>query len=287
MLWFAGSAARGWLRILITLPLLLSPYFWQSALWMLNDDATLLFAFLAFVTVLRRSESVRAQWITGLLLAAAIATRQTYIWAIVPVAAVLLVETQGQSARSRTIAVARVAVPPLVVLAGLVIVWHGFVPPPFRVMNAGTQSWVSVSYCAAVAAMFLGPLLLALGRRRAARAHIAVCVAAITAAPAWIFQSVVTEPPNDARRGGLIWSLVSHGPSVMDRSLVLAVLAALGGWIICHVIAELPRREGVMLAMSLAALAITLWAGLQLHQKYFGTADRSADGHRRMRGDHY
>src|SRR5829696_992777 len=46
--WFAGSATSGWLRVLAVSPLLLSAYFWQSTLWMLNDAAALLFAFLAF-----------------------------------------------------------------------------------------------------------------------------------------------------------------------------------------------------------------------------------------------
>jgi hypothetical protein len=267
--WFAGTVATGWFRMVIAAPVLLSPYFWESALWMLNDAAALLFAFLAFTLVLRHTGSSRAQLITGLLLAAAIATRQTYVWALVPVVAVLLLEAKERSATSRLAAVARVAVPSLLVLLTLVIVWKGLIPPPFREINAAARSWVSLSFCGAVAAIFLGPVLLATARPLAAPPRIAALVAAVAAAPALVFPSVATSTPGDARTGGLIWSLVAHGPSVLDRSLVLAALAALGGWISCHVIAALPRPAAVMVAGSLAALSIALWAGLQLYQKYF------------------
>jgi hypothetical protein len=148
-------------------------------------------------------------------------------------------------------------------------VWHGFVPPPFRDINASTRSWVSVPYCCAVAAMFLGPVLLAVGRRPSVPARNWAWAAALAAAPALVFPSAATVAPDDARRGGLIWSIVAHGPSVMDRSLVLAALGALGAWVVCQLVVLLPRPVGVLLTAGLTALAATLWAGEQLHQKYF------------------
>jgi hypothetical protein len=269
VVWFVSAVANGWLRVIVAAPVLLSAYFWESALWMLNDVATLLFAFLAFVVVLRHTAGTRSQVLVGVLLAAAVATRQTYVWALVPVVAVVLLDARTRPVASRLAAVARVAVPPLLVLVALVAVWKGFVPPPFREINAATRSWVSLSFCAAVAGLFLGPVLLATARPLSAPPRLAALVAAVTAAPAVIFPSVATVSPDDARRGGLVWGLVAHGPSVLDRSLVLVVLAALGGWIACHVVATLPRPVAVLLATSLVALSVVLWAGLQLHQKYF------------------
>ena len=269
VLWFAGTVVTGWRRILVTLPLLLSPYFWQSALWMMNDAAALLFAFLAFVAALRLTGSARGQLITGLLLAAAVATRQTYVWAVVPVVGLMLLQTQGRPMAVRAAAVARATAPALVVVAILVAAWQGFIPPPFREINAATRSWVSLSYCLAVAAVFLGPVLIATSWRRRAAPRVATCVAIAATVPALVFTSAATVAPNDMRRGGIIWSAVAHGPVVMDRSLVLAALAALGAWVICQLVSQLPLQVGVLWTGGVGALAITMCAGGQLYQKYF------------------
>lgn len=81
--WYAGSVTEPALRVLALAPLLLSPYFWESALWMLTDAAALLFAFAAFAMLLRRGPmDALGSLSAGLLLAAAVATRQTYVWSL-------------------------------------------------------------------------------------------------------------------------------------------------------------------------------------------------------------
>jgi hypothetical protein len=266
--WFAGSVTSGWLRALVVSPLLLSPYFWQSTLWMLNDAAAVLFAFLAFVIALRRGRSIGAQVAIGLLLAAAVGTRQTYVWAVVPAVAVVLLATQGDPPRRRAAAVARSAVPPIVVVMVLMMLWQGLVPPLFRENNAATRSWVAPSYCFAVAAIFLVPIVLATAQRTAPP-RIAAIAAIAAALPALIFPSVVTATGNDEpRRGGVIWSVVEHGPTLLDRSLILAILAAIGAWSACEVVALVSGATGRLLAFGLVALAITMCAGGQLYQRY-------------------
>ncbi|MCG5433100.1 hypothetical protein LV457_12515 [Mycobacterium sp. MYCO198283] len=269
VVWFAGTVARGWCRALAVLPLLLSPYFWESALWMLNDAAALLFGFGALAVVLRRPDGRTAQLVVGMLLAAAVATRQTYVWAVVPaMAAVLLANRHRPQAQLAAIG-CRVAVPPLLVLTALVVLWHGFVPPFFHEINAATRSWVSLSYCFAVAAMFLTPVLLCVEQRRSVPRVVAVAAVGLAVLPALIFSSTATVSPDDTRRGGLIWGLVAHGPAVGGRSLVLVALAGTGAYVTCRLAAQLSPPCAVVATTGLCALAVVLSAGGQLYQKYF------------------
>jgi hypothetical protein len=268
--WYASSIPSRALRILAPAPLLLSPYFWQSALWMLTDAAALLFALSAFILLLRQQpKSSRSQLTIGVLLAAAVATRQTYVWALVPAVAVVLSTTPGSPLATRLQSAARIALPGLTVLVVLVALWRGFLPPGMHELNATRQSWVSVSYCFAVSAIFFVPVFLALPTRVTPRSSAAVVLGLVAALPALVFPSAATPRPDDARRGGLIWELVQHTPTLAGRSPLLALLAFIGACSVCHVLVNLDKVTATLVASSLAGLAVTMSAGGQLYQKYF------------------
>ncbi len=114
------------------------------------------------------------------------------------------------------------------------------------------------SYVAAVAAVFLVPLGVAVTTVAdvRARAREAVVVGLIAAVPAIVFASAATLAPDDARRGGLVWSAVGAFPDVAGRSPVLVVLAFLGGFAATVVATSVPARHGAVLATSLVALAM-------------------------------
>ena len=137
--WFVAPVNDASLRALAVAPLLLSPYFWQSALWMLNDDAALLFGLAALALILRHPGSGRSQICSGLLIAAAIATRQSYVWLLVPAVVTTLFATRGYPRSARSAAAVRIALPGLMVVAFLASVWHGFAPPGFQEMNAAIR----------------------------------------------------------------------------------------------------------------------------------------------------
>ena len=258
------------LRFLALAPLLLSPYFWQSAMWMLTDAAALLFALWAFILLLRlRPGDSRSQMFIGLLLAAAVATRQTYVWALLPAVAVALFTMRGSPGAPRIKAVARIALPALIVLVVLVAMWRGFLPPGMHELNATRQSWVSVSYCFAVSAIFFVPLFVAIPIRAMPRPVMAVGLSVVAALPALVFRSAATPRPDDARRGGLIWELVQHTPTVGGRSLLLALLAFVGAYSVCCILANLDKTTAILVGSALVGLAVTMSAGGQLYQKYF------------------
>ena len=270
VVWFAMSITSPLLRVLAPAPLLLSPYFWQSALWMLNDVAALFFAFSAMILVLRqRSGNNLSQVGIGLLLAAAVATRQTYVWALVPAVAVTWFSIRGATMAAKCRAAARVAVPSLIVLAVLIALWHGFLPPGFHEMNASNRSPVSLSYCFAVAAMFFVPALVAVGIRATPQPLIPIGLGLVAALPALVFTSAATTPPDKSRFGGLIWVLVGHTPTLAGRSVLLPVLAFVGAWSVCYVLANLDQTTALLVGSALIALAVMQSAGGQLYQKYF------------------
>lgn len=268
--WYAGTVTEPVLRVLALAPLLLSPYFWESALWMLTDAAALLFAFAALALLLRRGPMDGLGCVSaGLLLAAAVATRQTYVWSLVPAMAVIWYQHRESGSGTRLLRVLAVAAPALIVLAGLVALWHGFLPPRFHEMNAANRSWLSPTYCAAVAAVFFVPISLATYGRGRPRLSTTLGVGAAVALPALVWTSSATAGSDNSRRGGLIWESVAHTPLVDGRSPLLVLLAFAGGCSICHVVAVLDRAVGILVVAGFAGISATMTVGGQLYQKYF------------------
>lgn len=267
--WYAGTVTEPALRVLALAPLLLSPYFWESALWMLTDAAALLFAFAALALLLRRGPMDGLGCVSaGLLLAAAVATRQTYVWSLLPAMAVIWQHRESDSG-TRLLRVLTVAAPALIVLAALVALWHGFLPPRFHEMNAANRSWLSPTYCAAVAAVFFVPISLATYGRGHPRLSTTLGVGAAVALPALVWTSSATTGTDNARRGGLIWESVEHTLLLDGRSLLLTLLAFAGGCSICHVLVLLDNTTAILIGTGLIGLAATMTVGGQLYQKYF------------------
>lgn len=267
--WHARSVPTAWLRLLAVAPLLLSAYYWQSAIWMLTDDAAMLFT-LSALLLLERDATTRRQIVVGLLIAAAVATRQTCIWAIIPAIAMCVYSGRQESWRDSARAVARVTVPAVVVLVALMLMWGGLTPPAMRDFNTASRSWISVSFVFAVAVVFAVPIAFAAcgsGHvRRHARA--AAIVGLIAAVPAIVFPSAATTSPDESRRGGVVWSVVANGPDIGGRSPVLMALAFAGGFACTLVFYVLESRTAVILASALVGLAIVTTAAAQLYQRY-------------------
>ena len=122
---FHVQAAPTWAgRVLAVAPLLLSAYYWQSALWMLTDDAAMLFAFAALAVSLK-FDGARAQLAVGVLIAAAIATRQNSVWLLLPACAAYAFAGGSGPRWPGVAALARICVPGLAILAWLTALWGG------------------------------------------------------------------------------------------------------------------------------------------------------------------
>lgn len=269
--WHARNVPTAYWRALAVAPLLLSAYFWQSALWMLTDDAAILFTMAALI-MMERDLTVRRQVAIGVLIAAAIATRQTFVWTLVPAVLACLHCLHGQPWSTKFRALARMTVPGVAVLAVLVALWGGLTPPAMRGFNASgaAQSWISVAFTFAVAAVFAVPVLLATMRTGVIRDHarIAATVGVVVSLPAVVCPSAATSFPDDSRRGGVVWSVVAEFPDLAGRAPILVALAFIGGFACTIVYFLLDRRTAIILSSSLLALAVATTPASQMYQKY-------------------
>ncbi|MEV6768627.1 hypothetical protein AB0N05_08320 [Nocardia sp. NPDC051030] len=251
-------------------PLLLSAYFWQSALWMLTDDAALVFAMAAMILMIT-VPTTRGCVAIGVLIAAAIATRQTFVWLLAPaVLSCVDLVSPRRDPKSTLGHAALVAGPGIVVLAGLIVLWGGLTPPAMRQFNAAHPSLTAIAFTFAVAAIFAVPVLVASAQVAAVRAHLVAetVTGLIVAAPALVFRSAATKFPDDSRRGGVVWTVVGKLPDVAGRSPVLAVAAFVGGFACAALLFVLERRTAVIMAAALVALTLVTAPGSQLYQKY-------------------
>ncbi|MFE3189493.1 hypothetical protein ACFXHA_10830 [Nocardia sp. NPDC059240] len=268
--WQARTLPTWYLRGLAVAPLLLSAYFWQSALWMLTDDAALVFAMAATVLMIAPA-TTRRQLAIGVLVAAAIATRQTFVWLLVP-AVLSCVDPvhPRQDPKAALRGAVLVAVPGVAVLVALVALWGGLTPPAMRQFNAANPSWTAIAFTFAVAAIFVVPVLAATTQVALVREHLVAgtVTGLIVAVPALVFPSAATKFPDDSRRGGVLWTIVGKLPDVAGRSPVLAVAAFVGGFACAALFFVLERRTAVIMAAALIALAVVTAPGSQLYQKY-------------------
>lgn len=265
-IWHSRAITSGYLRMLAVAPLLLSGYFWQSTVWMLTDDAALLFAMAAVLGLLEGKLTVRREIAIGLLIACAVATRQTFVWLLVPAC---LEPLQGASA-SRFASTARLVGPGVVVLTGLVVVWGGLTPPSARAYNASGLSAVGVSFVFAVAVTFAVPILAAVDARDVLRDRgwASFGVGLVLALPAMVWASAPTAYPDSARRGGVLWSLAAQAPVIAGHSALLAVFAFIGGFTSSLLYFVIQGHAARVLSSSVLGLAAVTVGGAQLFPRY-------------------
>jgi hypothetical protein len=252
-------------RLLIVAPLLLSAYFWQSALWLNTDDAALLFVACALLLLVRADSSLDFA-LVGIFAAAAIATRQTYAWILFTAALVSYLCVQGNPGRFRSMALS--CAPGIATLVVLTMLWHGFTPPMFKELNGISSSGASVSYGFAMLAVFGLPVLLAAGGAISRTTfRTGVVVGLLAALPAVIFASSRTA--DDSRSGGWLWTAVGIAPSFGNRSVLLTALAVLGGIVGTALLVGLDTRIAIVVSSSFIGNLVVLTFGSRLYQRYF------------------
>jgi hypothetical protein len=114
----------------------LSPYFFGASFTLLTDNLALLFGLLALDRFDRFGESASPRELgVGLLaMAAAVLTRQSFLW-LAPVAAFYLIRTPlPPRLRAAGAGLGALALAPM---AGLVVVWGGLVPPTADPLSCG------------------------------------------------------------------------------------------------------------------------------------------------------
>jgi hypothetical protein len=298
-----ATPLESWQAFALTLLFVLSPYVFGASFTLFTDNLAILFALLALerIHAYAHGGGLPAFALACLAIAAALLTRQAFIW-LVPVAAVFLVrrELLGAGGSPARVAAAAAALAlSLLPLGLLALEWDGLVPPSADPASCGpcedrqglarealTLRTVgfTVALLGAYGAFIFGPGLLRrlralrssflarvwvnlTGKERELRVRLAVAAAAGAALLAIL--PLLYEPitPGQAGDAGYLWRLSDRLPELFGSSLLFWVLVPLG----CVVVYLLVARAGIW-SLPAVYLACFLLAALPVrlvYQKYF------------------
>jgi len=261
------------------LPLLASPYLLSGSVWMTTDVSALLWTGVAVVSLLMRP--LMPRWILAAGFAAAIAVfiRQPSVWLVAPLAVAAWTAFRAslgaagpsalQSSRASIMLSAVIAIlMPCIVIAALISMWGGLVPPSYRAQHGSGFNPALPALALSLLGVWGLPWLI----RSRAWPTPPVLVVAVTIG---VLAAVI--PPTDfnkdaGRWGGLIWRVIERTPDLMNRSVIMVVLACIGAVIITAVAtrSSAPGAHGWKTTLACAALAGTaaLSANSQAWERY-------------------
>jgi Dolichyl-phosphate-mannose-protein mannosyltransferase len=294
-----ATPLESWQAFALTLLFVLSPYVLGTSFTLLTDNLAILFALIALERVHAYSGSgnLAAFALACVAIAAALLTRQAFIW-LAPVAAVFLLHGELR-APGRLLAGAAMLALALVPLGLLALEWNGLVPPSADPASCGlcddrqglarealTLRTVgfTVALGGAYGALVFGPgLVRGLRRLRSsifARAYVeisgradalrrGVAIAAGVGVLLLVISPLLYKPitPEQAGDAGYLWQLSDRFPELFGSSLLFWALVPLG----CIVLYLLVRRAGIW-SLPAVYLACFLLAALPVrlvYQKYF------------------
>ena len=260
----------------------LSPYFFGASFTLLTDNLALLFGLVALERFLRasRSESLGPFALGALAMGAAVLTRQSFAWLVVPAAWALL---RGPATPRRKLAGAALAALSLAPFAALVADWGALVPPGSDPASCGlcaekpgtgrdTLTLRTVAFTLALVGLYAAavwwPVLLRRARELRPRVlDLALPAGAgvlLLAISPLLYRPVVPGAGGDA---GYLWRLSDRLPELAGSSLLfwgLAPLGLLAAW-------QLGRRAGPwsLPVAYLAAFLVSVLPVRLVYQKYF------------------
>lgn len=247
---FACAVSGGLLRgLLLSLPLILSSYVLSAACWVTTDNAALaVVAWALAFAVLGQGKASASVW-GGLCATLAVGVRQLHVWTIAPLglsaalgaglfrvvpafrplAARLGFDESARVDPLRAVCGAVGVLLPAALLAYFVWRWGGLMPPTYRGLHAKGIAWSAPALSLSLAGIFGTPLLAHAWRAGAWRASdplvligaVGGLLTAVVPATSW--------DPDTGRMFGWLWEVVRRAPDVGERSLLLALLATVGG----------------------------------------------------------
>lgn len=258
--WVAPRSAA-----LLLLPLALTPYAVGGSAWVTTDVPALACVALTLAAITAGLTTTRAGrdtgrstagqgtlkphtpariwlWLGALAAAAGVAIRQPTAWLAVPIALRALMERRWLGLTA--------LIWPVGMLGVLVWAWGGLMPPAYRSLHGAGANPAAIALMLALAACWGAPLAMALtlahGKRGAGQTgagDLSVppsawwtrtwLLAALAAAAALLYTAAIptsaTTPDDGGRCFGPLWELVRRMPAPGERSLVMLLLAPIGG----------------------------------------------------------
>lgn len=274
--WCGGRAGRR--GAVLAAPMACSLYIVQSGAWLLPDNA----GWLGVVIVLLLCVRQRVGWGTlaacGATLAVLIVFRQIHVWTAgaILAAAWLLPEDDDRAAlpvsrladRVGRVVIALLACAPgVVVLARFVRIWDGLTPPTFKAMYSGVSPAAPAFFLSIFGgvSVFFAPILWP-GVAALWRSNRGVfAAAALLGLGLAVFPETTYQAP---QRSSGLWNLARLAPSLGGTSVVIAILAPMGGVALAGWFRLVRPRIAWTLAGAIAAFVMAQAASPLLWQRY-------------------
>lgn len=209
----------------LTLPMVGSNYVLAASIWINTDNGAMLFYALGVYLLLFHP---RAPLWAGVCATAMVMWRQIYL----PVvgAYVLPVLWPGPW-KERIKVAAAAAIPPTILVGAYAVQWGRLTPRrnEFTLnLSVPLHALALTGLCACAYALLLWPRLLGLGKQRLRQAAVG---GAALGGLSWLVAA--SNYDNEAGRwGSLVWLLAKKSPAIGDKTLVVAVLAIAGAFIL-------------------------------------------------------
>ncbi len=285
---YSARHAGPWQAVALVLPLVASSYMIGSGIWLVTDNAGLLFVCLALggAVMIQPTAMRTARW--GLYAMCAAGIRQIHVWVAAPVILAALLGSplsryaprhlRASLKQTLTMPVLFATLPvlllPLIMVGLFIWVWGGLTPPAYAGLHstglAPVSSLVALALVGSLGIFFLPAFcpkwtdILSVDRSLVVTVGLAIAVS-------------LTIPTSfdisGGRWGGAIWELARRMPTVADRSIVFPPLAGLGALVLVHAWRAACRagraREAIVLLLSLLGWILAESANTQSGQRYF------------------
>lgn len=272
--------------ILLALPLVGSLYTFYPAVWLLPDNAAWLLVTFILLTVLS-DRKPRVTWpAIGIAILLLVAVRQIHLWtaAIAWTGAWLgRVGAYHPSRRwdvralcagplhlriVRTGIMLALTLPAFLLLGWFMKLWGGLTPPAFQNMYHGGNP-AAPGFILAIFGLYAPFYALAAwpALAKTIRSNLPVIVAGAILGLLLATLTPTTFDKEAGRYAGL-WNLVRHTPVVGDRSVLIAVLATIGGASLGAFLGSVPWRDRWILAACFVASTLAQSTSYQIWQRY-------------------
>ena len=291
--WFASRTAGGTVAAWCMLPLACSPYVLGNAIWVMTDNLALATIAITVGISIFIQPSGRSGTTSAIALIASVCIRQINVWpsavaAVVPWLAATPIRRRlpfhdaldRRFSRAAVVAGVIGMVGAFAVLGWFAWLWGGLVPPAFQpggdgaAQHAGGLNLAVSGYSLTLLCVYAAPAMIVLlplwKEDPVVRRWIGWGVALGTVVGVMLESA---PGPDAGRVGGWLWTIAAMGPEVADRSIVIAIGAAIGGGVaggLLGIVSRSGRSRAawIMLGFGVSFLA-AYTANLQAFQRYF------------------
>ncbi|GFE69604.1 hypothetical protein [Chroococcus sp. FPU101] len=262
----------------LVLPFLFSYQFLGSSIWVMTDNASLLWVTLTLLLLILPISLNRDHWtlsLAGIFASLAVFYRQTHIWLIVPTLLRLLKSSTKQfNGWLYLLAL----LPACLVLGYFLALWHGLLPPEFvseHISKSKQINWTVLPFVSSLFAIFslfyTGYLVRELKEIKASELYGMLIISLIIGLSlAILFPSNYDKAAG--RYGGWLWILVKSLPTVQDRSILFLFLSPLGTVLMSlwyKVTTFNKNSNDLLILFSMIAWTIVGTSSMRTYQRYY------------------